>query len=349
MSFCVDYRALNSATVKDKFWIPVVEELLDELHGARFFTKLDLRSGYHQVRVHLDDVIKTAFCTHHGHFEFLVMSFGLSNAPATFQALMNFVLQPFLRRCVLIFFDDILIYSTSWTEHLQHLRAVLDVLRAHHLHIKRSKCEFAAPSVQYLGHVISADGVAMDSAKVDAVTTWPQPHSARGLCGFLGLTGYYQCFIKDFDSIAAPLTLLLKEGFKWTEDGTAAFTALKAALSAAPVLHLPDFAKEFVVDCDASRLGFGTVLHQGDGPLAFFSRPFAAQHMKVAAYERDLIGLVQAVRHWWPYLWGRASVVRTDHYALKFMLDQRLSMIPPYQWIANCLVLISGLNTAPAG
>ena len=168
--FCVDYRALNSATVKDKFPIPVVEELLDELRGARFFTKLDLCSGYHQVCVHPADVAKTAFRTHHGHFEFLVMPFGLSNAPATFQALMNFVLQPFLRRCVLVFFDDILIYSSSWTKRLQHIHAVLDVLRVHHLHVKRSKCAFAASSVQYLGHVISADGVAMDSAKVEAVT-----------------------------------------------------------------------------------------------------------------------------------------------------------------------------------
>jgi hypothetical protein len=322
--------------VKDSFPIPVAEELFDELHGTRFFTKLDLRSGYHQVRVHPGDVEKTAFRTHHGHFEFLVMPFGLTNAPATFQALMNLVLQPFLRRCVLVFFDDILVYSSSWTEHLQHLRTILTVPRSHRLQVKESKCSFATETVSYLGHVISANGVAMDSTKVEVVSSWPVPTSARALRGFLGLAGYYRRFIKDFGAIAAPLTQLLKRNaFLWSDEATAAFEALKKALTEAPVLHLPDFNQEFVVDCDASGSGFGAVLHQRGGPIAYFSRQLAPRHLNLAAYERELIGLVQAVRHWRPYLWGRAFLVRTDHYALKFMLDQRLSTIPQHNWISK--------------
>jgi hypothetical protein len=264
------------------------------------------------------------------------MPFGLSNAPATFQALMNDVLHPFLRRFVLVFFDDILIYSTSWSEHLQHVGLVFTTLRAHDLFLKRSKCSFGTPSVAYLGHVISADGIAMDSDKVAAVASWPLPRSPRGVRGFLGLAGYYRKFIRDFGSIAAPLTRLLrKEAFVWTTEADEAFAAMKRALSSAPVLQMPDFARQFVVYCDAFGTGFGAVLHQGGGPLAFFSQPFAARHVKLAAYERELIGLVQAVRHWRPYLWGRRFLVRTDHYSLKFLLDQRLSTAPQHQWLSK--------------
>ncbi|XP_066343999.1 uncharacterized mitochondrial protein AtMg00860-like [Miscanthus floridulus] len=242
---------------------------------------------------------------------------------------MNDVLRDYLWRFVLVFFDDILIYSSSWAEHLQHINIVLSALRAHHLHLKRSKCSFGAPSVAYLGHVITEGGVAMDVDKVAVVAAWPLPRSAWGLRGFLGLAGYYRKFIRDFGIIVAPLTRLLRrDAFVWDDNATTAFEALKRALTMGPVLQMPDFDTTFVVDCDASGTGFGAVLHQGAGPLAYFSRPFAARHLKLAAYERELIGLVQAVRHWRPYLWGRPFLVRTDHYSLKFLLDQRLSTVP---------------------
>jgi hypothetical protein len=176
----------------------------------------------------------------------------------------------------------------------------------------------------------------MDGDKVAALASWPQPALARGLRGFLRLARYCWRFIKDFGTVATPLTQLLrKDSFRWSDDATPAFTVLKTALATAPVLHLPDFTKPFMVDCDASGTGFGAVLHQGAGPLAFYSKPFTARHMKVAAYERELIGLVQAVRHWRPYLWGRRFVVRTDHYALEYMLDSRLSTVPQHQWISK--------------
>jgi hypothetical protein len=336
--FRVYYRALNDATIKDKFPMPVVEELLDELRGAKFFTKLDMRSGYHQVLMHPDDVEKTAFHTHQGLFEFLVMPFGLTNAPATFQALMSDILLPFLRRFVLVFFDDILIYSSSWSDHLRHVRTVFRTLQDHQLRLKQSKCAFGQPSVAYLGRVISAEGVAMDKQKVQAVLDWPIPRSARAVRGFLGLAGYYRRFIKDFGTIAAPLTALLrKEGFSWNTEAARAFQKLQCALTTAPVLQLPDFDRDFIVECDALGSGFGAVLHQGAGPIAFFSKPIAPRHAKLAAYERELIGLVQAVRHWRPYLWGRHFVVRTDHRSLRFILDQRLSTIPQHQWASKLL------------
>jgi len=266
------------------------------------------------------------------------MPFGLTNAPATFQAMMNDILLPYLRRFVLVFFDDILIYSSSWSDHLRHVRTVLRTLQDHQLFLKRSKCAFGLSSVAYLGHVISERGVSVDEQKVEAVLSWPIPASARAVRGFLGLAGYYRRFIRDYGAIAAPLTALLKkDGFHWNEDAERAFRALQRALTAAPVLQLPDFDHDFIVECDASGSGLGAVLHQGGGPVAFFSKPIALRHAKLAAYERELIGLVQAVRHWRPYLWGRRFIVRTDHRSLRFLLDQRLTTIPQHQWVSKLL------------
>lgn len=240
--------------MKDKFPIPVVEELLDQLHGATYFTKMHLRSGYHQVRMCPADVDKTAFQTHQGLFEFLVMPFVLTNAPATFQALMNSVLKPFLRRLVLIFFNDILIYSQSWAKHLLHIRAVFEALQQPALFLKQSKCSFGEPSVGYLGHVISAQGVAMDERKVRELLTWPIPKSVWTVRDFLGLPGYYRRFIKDYGLIMAPLTRLLKkEGFFWDEAALSAFKALQSAV------HRPGTSStrfQRTLYCGVRRIGF---------------------------------------------------------------------------------------------
>jgi hypothetical protein len=215
---------------------------------------------------------------------------------------------------------------------------VLSELCRHILFVKRSKCDFGVSSVAYLGHTISAAGVAMDSAKVQAIHDCPVPHSARAVHGFLVLAGYYRKFIHNYGAKAAPLTnLLKKEGFSWGAEAVAAFDDLKAAVTAAPVLAMPDFAKPFMVECDASSHGFGAVLIQEGHPIAYFSRPVAPRHRALAAYERELIGLVQAVRHWRPYIWGRRFSVKTGHYSLKYLLDQRLATIPQHHWVGKLL------------
>ncbi|WVZ70875.1 hypothetical protein U9M48_019505 [Paspalum notatum var. saurae] len=261
---CVDYQALNKVTIKNKDPLPHIDDLFDQLQGACVFSKIDLRSGYHQLKIHPSDIPKTTFTTKYGLYEYTVMSFGLTNAPAYFMQLMNSVFMDYLDKFVVVFINDILIYYKSKAEHEEHLRLVLQRLRKHKLYAKFSKCEFWIDEVRFLGHVVSKGGIAVDPSKVSTVTNWKVPEIPKEVRGFLGLAGYYRRFIENFSKIAKPMTSLLEKNaeLRWTSAQQAAFDELKKRLITAPVLTLPDHQKKFIVYCDAFRDGLGCVLMQ---------------------------------------------------------------------------------------
>lgn len=243
--------------------MPTIDELLDDLGHASCFSKLDLRQGFHQIRMADSDIHKAAFRTHQGHYEFRVMPFGLCNAPSTFQAAMNDTLRPFLRKFVAFFFDEILVFSPDLATHVTHLDTVLATLSARKFLLRHSKCEFAKSQLNYLGHVISAQGVAPDPAKIQAMLAWPVPTSPTALRGFLGLTGFYRKFIKGYATVASPLTALLrKDNFQWSQAADLAFQTLKNLMTQAPVLSTPDFSIPFTLETDASASAIGAVLLQ---------------------------------------------------------------------------------------
>ncbi|XP_047331390.1 uncharacterized protein LOC124934951 [Impatiens glandulifera] len=336
--FCVDYRQLNEITIKDKYSIPVVDELLDELNGATVFTKLDLRAGYHQIRVREEDIHKTAFRTHSGLYEFRVMPFGLSNAPATFQALMNDIFREKLRKNVLVFFDDILIYSTNIELYLEHLEEVLKILTANSLLVKQSKCSFGQKKLDYLGHLISGNRVEVDPQKISCIQDWPVPKNIKALRGFLGLAGYYRRFVCNFGVIGKPLHGLLKKGmFKWSDEADKSFKALKQALMTTPVLALPNFSEDLEVETDASYYGIGAVLMQKGRPIAYLSKAISKTHLGFSTYEKELLVVLMAVTKWRHYLYGRYFIIRTDHQSLKFLMEQKITTVLQQRWLSKLL------------
>ena len=258
---CVDSRAINKITVRYRFPIPRLDDLLDQIGKATIFSKLDLKSGYHQIRIRPGDEWKTAFKTREGLFEWLVMPFGLSNAPSTFMRVMNQALRPFIGKFVVVYFDDILIFSSFLDEHCEHLREVLGVLRQDKLFAAKHKCLFGVREVLFLGYVVSDMGIAVDTSKIDVVRSWPIPKTLTEVKSFHGLASFYRRFVHHFSTIMAPITDWMKEGkFVWTSEATEAFEIIKEKLTTAPILVLPDFALAFELHCDASKLGIGAVL-----------------------------------------------------------------------------------------
>lgn len=325
---CIDYRALNDQTVKNKYPLPRVDELFDRLQGAKCFTKIDLRSGYHQIRIAEEDIHKTAFRCRYGHFEYTVMPFGLTNAPATFMQLMNDILRPWLDKFVLAFIDDILIFSKTREEHLQHLRLVLEQLRKHKLYAKVSKCEFLTSQVEFLGHIVSADGLHMMKDKVDAIATYPTPSTIEEVRSFVGAAGYYRRFIQHFSRIAMPLSDLLQKDarFHWGASQQAAFDALKTAMSKEPVLILPDPALPYHVTVDASGYAIGATLSQDQGrghqPIAYLSKKMIPAERNYMVTEQEMLAIICALREWRHYLHGADFIVYSDHSSLKWLRTQ---------------------------
>jgi hypothetical protein len=294
---CVDYQSFNEVTIKNKYPLLRIEDLFDQMKGPSVFLKIDLRSGYHQLKIQESDIPKTAFCTRYGLYEYTVMSFGLTNARAYFMYLMNKVFMEYLDKFVVVFIDDILIFSKT-EEHEKHLRMVLEKLSSNQLYAKFSKYEFWLTEVIFLGHVISAGGISLDPSKVKDVLNWMPPTNASEIRSFLGLVGYCHRFIKDFSKIAKSMTRLLEKNkdFDWTKECQVSFEELKKRLTLALVLILPDITKKFDIYCDASQQGLGCVLMQDGQVVSYASRQLRKHEENYPTHDLELAAVVHALK-----------------------------------------------------
>jgi hypothetical protein len=332
---CVDYRALNEVTIKNKYPLPRIEDLFDQWKGARVFSKIDLRSGYHQLRIQHSDIAKIAFTTRYGLYEYTIMSFGLTNALAYFMYLMNKVFMEYLDKFVVVFIDDILVYSRNEEEHEAHLRLVLQKLRDNQLYAKLSKCEFWLKEVSSLGHVITGRGIAVDPGKVKDVLNWETPTTVSEIRSFLGLAGYYRRFIEGFSKIVKLLTSLLEKDkkFIWSKAYQNSFDELRKRLTTAPVLAMLDIHKSFDIYCDASKQGLGCVLMQEGHMIAYVSRQLRKHEQNYPTYDLELAAVIHALKIWRHYLLGHRCQIYTDHKSLKYIFTQNDLNLRQRRWL----------------
>lgn len=327
----IDYRKLNEKTLDDRYPIPNITDILDKLGKCQYFSTLDLASGFHQIELAKKDIHKTAFSVEGGHYEFLRMPFGLKNAPATFQRVMDNILREHVGVICLVYMDDIIIYSTSLQEHLINISKVMETLRKHNLKIQIDKSEFLQKEVAFLGHIVTPEGVKPNPDKIKVIQNWPLPKNETELKGFLGTMGYYRKFIKDFAKIAKPLTQQLRKGEKITHspEFVSAFNRCKNILTSSHVLQRPDLSKPFVLTTDASNYAIGAVLSQGpigkDKPIAFASRTLTKSEEKYSTIEKELLAIDWACRYFRPYLFGRKFTLYTDHKPLTYALNMKTS------------------------
>ena len=331
LRLCVDYRQLNKLTKKNRYPLPLIQESLDRLKEARWFSKIDLRAAYNLIRIATGDEWKTAFRTRYGLYEYLVMPFGLTNAPASFQNLINDTLRDFLDIFVIVYLDDILIFSKSKEDHIEHVKQVLERLKQHQLWAKAEKCSFFQHEVEFLGYLVSDEGIKMDPKKVEAVTNWPAPQSIHDIQVFLGFANFYRRFIRSYSKVAAPLTKLLRKEkkFEWGDEESHAFTTLKQAFTSAPILQHYQPGHPIVLETDASDYAIAGVLsHPIDNklhPVAFYSRKLQPPELNYEIYDKEMLAIVEAFKHWRAYLEGIKNItVYTDHKNLEYFTTSKV-------------------------
>jgi hypothetical protein len=322
-------------TVKNKYPLPRIDDLFDQLKDAKIFSKIDIMSGYHQVRIKEEDINNTAFRTRYGHYEFTVVPFELSNAPTIFMCLMNGVFQDYLDKFVIVFLDDIFVYSKSEEENEHHLRMVLQVLKENQLYSKLRKCSFYQKQIHYLGHIISKDGITMDPEKIEAIREWSTPKNVTEVRSFMGLAGYYKRFIEGFSKIAHPITSLQRKGvkFQWTLDCEKNFQHLKQLLTSNLILRIVDPNEDFIVCTNACKEGLSGVLSQNGFVICYESRKLKEHERNYATHDLELAAILHALRKWRHYLMGKRFEMRTDHNGLKYLFDQPTLNARQSRWL----------------